>query len=232
MSARGFAGSRVEENRAGITATTCAGGDARKGGFEAATGCTANHNMPSLPLPAVTFRMLRSPRLLMNWKSTAAVSTVTVMATWLGLTPSSHPAGTAAPAAIRPARATDSADIEEQAARLQSRLRGEAVYRDPTRNPFRFTVRPLIPPARVSGPPAAPVAALSRVDVVPFTLSGMATDLVEGQPQRTAILSTGADVVFAKQGDRVGTYTVGRIDDTGVELIGADGTVRQLALTP
>ncbi len=55
---------------------------------------------------------------------------------------------------------------------------------------------------------------------------------MDGQSQRTAILTSAADVLFAKEGDRVGSYTVTRIDETGVELTAADGTVRRLSLTP
>ena len=55
---------------------------------------------------------------------------------------------------------------------------------------------------------------------------------MEGQSQRTAILTSPADVLFAKQGAQVGDYTVTRIDETGVDLTAADGTVRRLSLTP
>ena len=60
----------------------------------------------------------------------------------------------------------------------------------------------------------------------------MATEQVDGQARRTAILTSAADVLFAKEGDRVGSYTVTRIDETGVELTASDGTARRLLLTP
>ncbi len=44
--------------------------------------------------------------------------------------------------------------------------------------------------------------------------------------------STPNDVVFVKSGDRVGTFTVTQVDETGVEVTGADGSVRRLVLTP
>ena len=69
-------------------------------------------------------------------------------------------------------------------------------------------------------------------EVLPFTLSGMAADTVEGQLRRTAILTTSSDVLFAKEGDRLGNYTVTRIDETGIEVTAPDGAVRRMTLTP
>ena len=168
----------------------------------------------------------------MNWKSTTAVSSVTLLATWLGLTPAHQSAVTDAPAATRDVRRVDAVDIQEQAARLQTRVRSEVGYQDPKRNPFRFTARPM-PATPRARPIEAAVAPLPvTVPVFPFTLSGMATEGVDGQPLRTAILTSGSDVLFAKLGDRVGSYTVTRIDEGGVELTAADGTARTLSLTP
>ena len=168
----------------------------------------------------------------MNWKSTAAVSGVTLLATWLGWTPSHQSAVTQAPVATRDVRPADAADIQEQATRLQTRVRSELGYQDPKRNPFRFNARP-IPVAPRSRPIEAPVTPLPiTLPVLPFALSGMATQSVDGQPQRTAILTSASDVLFAKLGDRVGSYTVTRIDEAGVELTAADGSVRTLSLIP
>ena len=60
----------------------------------------------------------------------------------------------------------------------------------------------------------------------------MAIDHVEGRPDRTAILTTSTDVLFAKEGDRVGTYTVTAIDDAGIDLTTDAGVRRRLPLTP
>jgi hypothetical protein len=60
----------------------------------------------------------------------------------------------------------------------------------------------------------------------------MATERLDGPSHRTAILTSASDVLFAKLGDRVGSYTVTRIDEAGVDLTAADGTVRTLTLTP
>jgi hypothetical protein len=167
----------------------------------------------------------------MNWKSTAAFSGVTLVATWLGWTPARPPALTESPALSSDVPAGHAVDIQEQAARLQTRVRGELEYRDPKRNPFRF-IAPQVPSARPSNELASVSPPLAIPEVVPFTLSGMATESVDGQPQRTAILTMAADVLFAKQGETVGTYTVTRIDESGVELTAADGTVRRLTLIP
>ena len=168
----------------------------------------------------------------MNWKSTAAVSSLTLLATWLGWTPAHQSARTEAPAAIRDVRPAEAVDIQEQAARLRTRVRSELGYQDPKRNPFRFTARPAQAPHILPSVEAAVTPPPVAMPLFPFTLSGMATERVDGQSQRTAILTSAADVLFAKEGDRVGSYTVTRIDETGVELTAADGTVRRLSLTP
>jgi hypothetical protein len=168
----------------------------------------------------------------MNWKSTAAVSGVTLLATWLGLTPARHATVGDAPVVTRDVRVTDTLDIQQQAARLQTRVRSELGYRDPKRNLFRFAIRPAPVAPQVPHPVVSPVTPVAIPEVVPFSLSGMATDTVDGQPQRTAILMRGSDVLFVKEGDRVGSYTVTRVDDAGVDVLGADGGLRRLTLTP
>jgi len=167
----------------------------------------------------------------MNWKSTsAAVSTATVLATWLGWSPAPPPAArAAAPERVSP-QASPS-DIQAQAARLQVRVRKELEYRDPTRNPFRFGVRPpAARPAHVAE--ANPIPAGPVFQPLPFVLSGMAAEAADGTTRRTAILTSGSDVLFAKEGDRIGAFTLTRVDETGVEVTAADGSVRRLTLTP
>src|SRR3954469_5930275 len=168
----------------------------------------------------------------MNWKSTAAVSGATVLATVFGWPPSSHQAN--APVSQGQTAPVVLSDIQSEAARLQTRVRKELDYRDPTRNLFRFGER--APAARARQSHAAvegPVAATAPIVLpLPFTLAGMATQTVDGTAQRTAILSTPNDVVFVKSGDRVGTFTVTQVDENGVEVTGADGSIRRLVLTP
>jgi hypothetical protein len=167
----------------------------------------------------------------MNWKSTAAVSGAGLLATWLGWTPTRPATVNDAPATTRDVRPVYGVDIQEQATRLQMRVRNELEYQDPKRNPFRFVVRPAAIARRsqaIETPPAVPAA---PAEILP-ALSGMATDMVDGQAQRTAIFSRGGEVLFAKEGDRLGSYTVTHIDEAGVELAAADGTVRRVPLTP
>jgi hypothetical protein len=165
----------------------------------------------------------------MNWKFTATSLGATLVATWLGWPPSLQPAPPAATTA-RDSRPVAN-DIQAQADRLQVRVRTELAYRDPTRNPFRFTERraPAAPrPLAVAQP--EPALAPPTVQPLPFMLSGMASDGAD--TQRTAILTTGADVAFVKEGDAVGGFTVTRVDDSGIDVMAADGTVRRLTLTP
>jgi len=165
----------------------------------------------------------------MNWKSTTAFSGVTLLAAWLGQPPKTPPAATS-DADSRVSRPVAN-DIQAQANRLQVRVRREMDYRDPTRNPFRFTERRAVPAPRadrVVAPPAA--LAPPAAPRLPFELSGMASD--GGDAPRTAILTTPSDVVFVTQGDHVAGYTVTRVDETGIEVTAADGSVRRLTLTP
>jgi hypothetical protein len=168
----------------------------------------------------------------MNWKSTATVSTLTLLATWLGWMPAHQPPVTGAPSPTRDVRPVDAIDIQAQAARLQTRVRSELGYQDPKRNPFRFTPRSVPATPRARPIEVAPAPVTVALSVFPFTLSGMATERVNGQPQRTAILTSASDVLFAKLDDRVGSYTVTRIDEARIDLTAADGTVRTLTLTP
>jgi hypothetical protein len=61
------------------------------------------------------------------------------------------------------------------------------------------------------------------------SLSGIAEDVVDGQPRRTAVLSTPSDVLLVREGEEVlGRYRVVRIESEAVELLSLDdgGTVR------
>src|SRR3954471_14306675 len=116
----------------------------------------------------------------MNWKSTAAFSSATLLATWLGWTPAPSPA------AITDAREGDrhpagTLDIGAQADRLQIRVRKELDYRDPTRNPFRFGLKRADPAPVAARPPAAEAIAPAGpvIQPLPFSLSGMAADAVD-----------------------------------------------------
>ncbi len=161
----------------------------------------------------------------MTWKSTVVVSGVGVLATWLASippanapsSPGSVPTQSTAPAAV---------SIGEQAERLGTRVRAEIEYREPARNPFRFSARAIPSAPRDDRRVQAQLA-----DVAPpqpaltVRLSGIATDTIDGRPQRTAILSTSSGLVFVREGGAVGEYRVGTVGEDAVDLIQADGSL-------
>ena len=163
----------------------------------------------------------------MTWKSYVLVSGAGVVATYLVSPPMSRPD---APTLARPAasRMEVASDIEEQAVRLQTRLRRQAPYQDPARNPFRFSQRrtqrtAAFPEAAAA---AAPVTAPPVRQLPAIALVGIAEDETAG---RTAILKTSQGIVFVKMGDAVGgEYTVRAIESGAIDLVGTDGAVRRI----
>jgi hypothetical protein len=139
-----------------------------------------------------------------------------------------------APSLARPAasRMEVASDIEEQAVRLQTRLRRQAPYQDPARNPFRFSQRrtqrtAALPEAAVA---AAPVTAPPVRQLPAIALVGVAEDEAAG---RTAILKTSQGIVFVKMGDVVGgEYTVRAIEAGAIDLVGTDGAMRRITPDP
>ena len=168
----------------------------------------------------------------MDWKSTAVISGAGILATWFFSMPATHPSATASAVPATPARQTAAStiDIEQEAARLQVRVHQEPRYVGPSRNPFSFGGRsgsaarpptPSQPAAVVPLPPALPRIALD----------GIATDMVGGQEQRTAILNTDAGLVLAREGEEVAGYRVEKIASDAVELVKlSDGSVLHIAL--
>lgn len=168
----------------------------------------------------------------MTWKSYLFASGATVVASvFMTMQPSRMPGGlrleqpqaaAGAPAAV--------SDIEQQAARLQARLHEEALYREPSRNPFRFAPRAAAPaaasatapaPAPDPRPPLAPPP-------LPIRLAGIAAD----DGVRTAIFSTPSGVVLARAGDEVLGYRVRSVGDDHADLVNpADGATITLALS-
>jgi hypothetical protein len=127
-----------------------------------------------------------------------------------------------------------SSDIEEQASRLQARIRREAAYARPQRNPFQFeAARPAaeaVPeqrelPGEVSGPVTASPPTV--------TLAGVAEDRLQEGIERTAILSSQAGVLLVRVGDEVlGLYRVSNVEEEAVELVSlADGSTLRLSLS-
>ena len=168
----------------------------------------------------------------MTWKTYAAVSGATVLAGWIASSPPANaPATTAsgqrraAPAASRGA---EGSDIEEQAARLQARLRQETEYHAPARNPFRFGAREVTrsaAPDRAEAPaPIQPVIPALPPPPPPIKLSGIAEDGPADRIERTAVLSVPAGVLLVREGDVVlGQYRVAKIEAGAVELTDASG---------
>ena len=168
----------------------------------------------------------------MTWKLYAVVSAGAFVATYLMSSPPNDVArspASAAPSSARPSAV--GSDIEQLADRLQ-RQRTAVNYRTPGRDPFRFQPRPVRPP--VARPAPMPLAeAPAPAPVVPLiTLSGIATDVVGGEPQRSAVLSAPAGVLIVREGESVaGLYKVVSIGDESVELEGTtDGSRRTLRL--
>lgn len=175
----------------------------------------------------------------MTWKSYVIVSGAGLLATYLVSTP---PATTPprAPAAGQRAAVPAAAppvDIQEQATRLQMRVREEIEYQEPSRNPFRYVApRPAPRAARETEPDAA----AGEPEITPpvpeppsITVAGIATKTVDGTSRRSAVLITAAGPIEVYEGDAVGAeYRVVRIEAEAVELVAADGTRRRINLRP
>ncbi len=176
----------------------------------------------------------------MPWKTYAACSGAAgLLAAYLFSSPTSiGPAGTSTPRAAA-TRGTAPADIEQQAERLQSRGTPDAEFHEPSRNPFRFggraaaarqptQVRPDVAPATPT-PDLIPINPLPEAP--PIRVSGIATEMVDGVRQRTAILVTPAGVIAVREGDSVGSeYRVTRIEEDAVQFVAGDGTARRITV--
>ena len=174
----------------------------------------------------------------MDWKSTAAVSGAGLLATWFFSMPAVQPPpnNPIVPAARATQTSAATIDIQQEAAKLQVRAHQEPRYSETSRNPFRFGARPAAearssgtsgPPRVAPPPPVAPAPLPPRV-----ALDGIATDVVDGQEQRTAILHTDSGVVLVKEGEQVaGQFRVVKIATDAVELVNvSDGSTLRIVL--
>lgn len=175
--------------------------------------------------------------LLMNWKSTVFVSGAGLVATVFGWVttptiPQRSPAS--ATRAVAQPTVAAAADIQHEAARLQSRLVPDSIYRQPSRNPFRFGAR--VSPRAAERPTPqlqAPVVVIPPAPLQPtIRLRGIATDTVDGAIQRTAIITTDAALLLVREGEAAGAYRVTTIEDESVELTGPDGALTLTLSTP
>ena len=174
----------------------------------------------------------------MDWKSTAVISGAGLLATWFFSMPAAQPKADnpIAPAARAPQTSAATIDIQQEAARLQVRTHQEPRYNETSRNPFRFGARPALdsrPPGTSGPPPIAQPPAIPPAPPQPrVLLDGIATDVVDGQEQRTAILNTDSGVVLANVGEQVaGQFRVVKISSDAVELENVtDGSVLRVVL--
>jgi hypothetical protein len=157
----------------------------------------------------------------MTWKLYAVVSAGAFVATYLMSSPTTDVATTKAsaePIKSSRQRAAET-DIEALAKSLHVRLNSDAVYRTPGRDPFRFQTRVQKPPAFVP-PPAAVQSAPAPAPALPvLRLSGVASDIVDGKPQRSAVVSLPNGVLIVREGESVaGLYTVVAIGEDSIDL--------------
>lgn len=170
----------------------------------------------------------------MTWKLYAVVSAGAFVATYLVSSPALEdrrpPASQPAPSSRPSATETD---IEALAARLHVRQPVGTGYRTPGRDPFRFQPKATKPTMVAAPAPRPLVEAPAPAPVLPvLTLSGIASDVVDGKPLRSAVLSAPAGVLIAREGESVaGLYTVVAIGEESIELEAtADGSRRTLRL--
>jgi hypothetical protein len=175
----------------------------------------------------------------MNWKSTAVVSGATLLAGWLASAPPGPIVSVAPPPPSRsPQTAAAASDIEQQAARLSTRLRRDSPYAEPERNLFRFGPKAAVKsaaPGPQSSAASPPVQILPQAPPPPpVSLSGVASDPDGQRTVRTAILSSPSGVLLVHEGDDVlGQYRVGAIGEDAVELTRlSDGTSFRITLKP
>jgi hypothetical protein len=171
----------------------------------------------------------------MTWKSYAVASGATVLAGWLASAPTPEPPvarqRTAARAQSAAATAASHSDIEEQATRLQARVRRELAYSRPQRNPFRFEDARAVEPAVVPVVPETPIAIAPVPAVPPVTLAGIAEDRQGDRVDRTAVISSSSGVHLVRAGEELlGRYRVGTIEAEAVELVSlTDGSTLRLS---
>lgn len=167
----------------------------------------------------------------MTWKAYAAVSGAGLLATYLASAPpavtpvrNSSPQNAASPVTAA------SVDIRAEALRLQTRVETGKEYAEPSRDPFRFIVRPArgVRAAPTTAPP--PIQQAAPPEPPSFKLSGIFSLADDGG--RTAVLITPQGPIEVKEGDAVGfDYRVTRVTEDSVELTGPNG-VRRLQLRP
>lgn len=139
------------------------------------------------------------------------------------------------PAAAPPSvssRAAAPVDIQEQAARLETRARQDVDFAAPSRNPFRFAAPPPRPaaPRRDVVDERPPLVEEPSTALLPIRLAGVSAS---DDGRRTAYLVTVQGIVAVREGETVlPDYRVERIEDAAIELVAGDGSTRRLQLRP
>jgi len=193
--------------------------------------------------------MAADPQMTWNWKWKMTATGVTALAGWLASEPIQPPgmpgrapgtaSGSFTTSAQNARNAVTVTDIERQASHLAAgAARAQAEAEPPLpRNLFRFQPRQSPPGARrVTAPtrlepelvaPPAPIA-------FPLRLTGVATDVVNGAPQRTAVVRSASGLELAKAGEIAAPgYRVVTVGESSVEVERlSDGVRQQLLLTP
>jgi hypothetical protein len=172
----------------------------------------------------------------MTWKLYAIVSAGAFVATYVMSSPKTEVATNKASAVTAKSSRQVAAEteIEALANSLRVRLNSDTVYRTPGRDLFRFQAKVQQPPAFV--PPPAVVAS-APVPVAPplpvLSLTGVASDVVDGKPRRSAVVSLPNGVLIVREGESVaGLYTVVAIGEDSIELESpGDGSRRTLRLS-
>jgi len=158
----------------------------------------------------------------MNWKYTAIGTGVTALATLLATGPARYPdRGMTRPPAA--AGSSPAVDVQQEAERLEARLRHLTRYEEPSRNLFRFEAKPAseVPPPAAGAPeePPAPPAEAPAQPLPALTLIGAVFDGPDVSKPVTAILSTPSGVLLVREGDLIGSdLRVTTLDAEGVTV--------------
>ncbi len=169
----------------------------------------------------------------MNLTRTAALSVAGgALAVWLAAaaTSGTRPAG---PVPVAPQSSADvrGEELKSEIARLHERLRPSAAPLQ-TRDLFRYSAKQPATQAAAGTPPGPVPLVLPMLAALAVKLVGIAEDVGPDGPVRTAMLSFRGDLIFAKEGEPVGTqYRVARISADVVELTDSTaGSTLRLAL--
>jgi hypothetical protein len=164
-----------------------------------------------------TVALVAAMSLALGWLASSVVSPVP---------PAAQPG---APRGPRPIGVTEPpASYTEQ---LRRRLDAQPRSPSPQRNLFVFSGRRAPAPRRTEPEPAAapqmPVLAAGPA----FSLAGVATSTVDGQPVHTAIVKSSSGLLFVKAGEPLpGGYTVTRVEDSYALIMDAAGVEQTLKL--